>query len=301
MSKNSVLKGSLLVAIGAASYGVLTTFVKMAYEEGFSMTEVTFSQLFLGFAGLSLLDFFFKRGKKEKLPEKASKSQIIRLILAGTSLGLTSIFYYSAVQYVSVSVGIVLLMQSVWMGVVLDAFVHKTMPSKSKFLTVGIILVGTLLATNVFLETVEIDLRGIGFGLLAAMSYTMTIFVSNKIAVNLPAITRSKWMLLGGFLIVALISLPKLFSGFDVGIFYKWGPILAFFGTILPPLFFTTGMPKINMGLGAIVSSLELPVAVLMAYFLLNEKVNAYQWMGIVLILFSIVIMNMKKRSKTVF
>lgn len=298
MSKNAVLKGSILVAIGASSYGMLTTFVKMAYEEGFTTAEVTFSQLLLGFVGLFLLDFFIKDKPTNGITAKATPKKKLKLLLAGTSLGLTSVFYYSAVQYISVSLGIVLLMQSVWMGVLLDAVLHKVFPSKLKLLAVVIILGGTLLATNVFLETATIDLRGIGFGMLAAISYTLTIFASNRVAVDLRPLTRSKWMLLGGLILVGIIMFPSLVSSFNLEIFYKWGPVLAIFGAILPPLFLTSGMPKINMGLGAIVSSLELPVAVLMAYFLLGEKVNIYQWMGIVLILFSIVLMNFKKAAK---
>jgi hypothetical protein len=37
-------------------------------------------------------------------------------MLAGTSLGMTSVFYYLTVKYIPVSIGIVLLMQTVWMG-----------------------------------------------------------------------------------------------------------------------------------------------------------------------------------------
>ena len=67
------------------------------------------------------------------------------------------------------------------------------------------------------------------------------------------------------------------------------------FGTILPPLLYTAGMPKIDVGLGAIISSIELPAAVLMAYFLLNEQVDLAQWLGIGLILLAVVQMNLKK------
>lgn len=298
MPKNAVLKGSILVALGASSYGMLTTFVKMAYEEGFTTAEVTFSQLLLGFLGLVILSLFFKTKRDEQVAEKATKRKILKLILAGTSLGLTSIFYYSAVRYISVSLGIVLLMQSVWMGVVLDVLMRKKRPSNLKLLAVLIIFGGTLLATNVFLEPAEIDLRGIGYGLLAAVSYTLTIYASNKVATNLHSLVRSKWLMLGGFFIVTLVMFPSLVSNLNLEIFYLWGPVLALFGAILPPLFLTSGMPKINMGLGAIVSSIELPVAVLMAYFILGEKVNVYQWIGIVLILFSIVLMNFRKASK---
>jgi drug/metabolite transporter (DMT)-like permease len=102
-------------------------------------------------------------------------------------------------------------------------------------------------------------------------------------------------MMLGGLVVVSVITLPELINHMDFGIFIVWGPILALFGTILPPLFFTAGMPKINVGLGAIISSIELPVAVLMGYFVLQEEQNLYKWIGITLILSSIVLMNLRK------
>jgi drug/metabolite transporter (DMT)-like permease len=55
-----------------------------------------------------------------------------------------------------------------------------------------------------------------------------------------------------------------------------------------------------NQGV-SIVSALELPVSVMMAYVLLNEE-NATQWIGIVLIITAIVIkwilISKKTRSK---
>ncbi|TQD40537.1 EamA family transporter [Haloflavibacter putidus] len=295
--KNSALKGGILVAFGASSYGVLTTFVKMSYEEGFTIFEVTFAQVLLGFLGLVLLDFFRKK-KPVNQQKTATKKNILHLALAGTSLGLTSTFYYLAVQYISVSIGIVLLMQSVWMGVVADSILNKQRPGKLKILAVFIVIIGTLLATNVLFENITVDLRGIGFGLLAATSYTVTIYTSNSVALHLPSIKRSKWMLLGALTIVSILALPTLIEGIDFSVFYKWGIILALFGTILPPLFLTTGMPKVNVGLGAIITSIELPVAVSMAYFLLGERVNIYQWLGIILILTAIVVMNLKKLKR---
>ncbi|MBW2960266.1 DMT family transporter [Mesonia sp. JHPTF-M18] len=285
----------MLVALGAASYGILTTFVKLAYSEGYNTYEVTFSQMLLGFICLVVINFFYKGYTKKKAPEKASKKNILHLMLAGTSLGLTSTFYYLAVQYVSVSIGIVLLMQSVWMGVVFNAFLTKEKPSFLKILAVIIILTGTVLATNILFDEITLSPIGILFGLLAALSYTVTIYTSNTVAKELPSITRSKWMMLGGLIVVTAISIPYLNENFNLLIFTKWGPILALFGTVLPPLLMTTGMPKINVGLGVIITSIELPVAVMAAYLLLNETVLIYQWLGIILILASIVVMNIRK------
>lgn len=296
--KNSALKGGILVALGASCYGVLTTFVKLAYQENFTPYEVTFAQLLLGYLGLVVLDFALKRSSSAKRKVKPTRKNIIQLILAGTSLGLTSIFYYLAVQFISVSIGIVLLMQSVWMGVVLDAILSKKFPTFLKSLSVLIIIGGTLLATNVFFEQITLDLTGVFLGLLAAASYTVTIYTSNHVALNLSSISRSKWMMLGGLLIVILLTTHNLVDQFNAEIFLKWGPILALLGAVLPPILLTSGMPKINVGLGVIITAIELPVAVLMAYFILDERVVLSQWIGILLILVSIVVMNLRKVKK---
>lgn len=292
---NSVLKGSLLVALGAASYGMLTTFVKMAYAEGYTSHEITFSQMFLGLIGLLIINLLFVK-KKSDHSAKPEVRSILKLMAAGTSLGLTSTFYYLAVKYISVSVGIVLLMQSVWMGVILEAIMTRKRPSGQKLIAVVAILAGTVLATNLLLDSIEVDWRGIGWGLLAAASYTVTITTSNQVSLHLPSLQRSLWMMLGGTLTVSILLSPFLLEQFNADILMKWGLVLALFGTILPPILYTAGMPKINVGLGAIISSIELPAAVLMAYFLINETVNAYQWWGILIILLAVVQMNLPKK-----
>lgn len=293
---NSVLKGSLMVALGAASYGMLTTFVKMAYKEGFTSYEITFSQMLLGLTGLLLINILFVKGKSAPSEEQKGKS-ILKLMAAGTSLGLTSTFYYLAVKYIPVSVGIVLLMQSVWMGVLLEAIMTRKRPSNQKLTAVVAILTGTVLATNLLPGSFEIDWRGIGWGMLAATTYTGTIYASSQVSLHLPSLRRSLWMMLGGTITVSLILSPFLLQNFNVEIFTSWGLLLALFGAILPPILFTAGMPKINVGLGAIISSIELPAAVLMAYFLINEKINSYQWWGILIILFAVVQMNLPTKK----
>lgn len=295
--KKQILQGSFLVALGAACYGLLATFVKLAYEDHFTIAEITVSQFIIGIIGLLILNLFVK--KKEKYNASPSnKTNILKLVLAGTSLGLTSTFYYLAVQLIPVSIGIVLLMQTVWMGVVLDIILTKKWPSIGKIFAVIFILFGTVLATNMLFNVQKMNFIGIGWGLLAAVSYTVSVYTSGKIAVGMHAFRRTIWMLLGGLSIVIAISFPSMIEKFDWQIFVSWGIVLALFGTILPPILFSIGMPKINLGLGAILSSVEIPVSVLMAYFLLHEKVNLYQWSGIILIMNTVILMNLTKKDK---
>ncbi|MEZ4854770.1 EamA family transporter, partial [Flavobacterium sp.] len=179
MNTNTVLKGVILVGLGATSYGMLATFVKLAYKEGFTTAEVTSAQFIYGILGIALLIFFQNIVPKKPIVMPTKKNRF-QLILAGTSLGLTSVFYYLCVKYINVSIAIVMLMQTVWMGVLLEWILDKQVPSKRKILAVCIVLLGTLLATNITNSAVSIDWRGIVFGLLAAASFTTTMFTANK-------------------------------------------------------------------------------------------------------------------------
>ncbi|WP_417431735.1 EamA family transporter [Halpernia sp.] len=312
MVNNSVLKGVFLVALGATSYGMLATFVKMAYEEGYTTAEITFSQFSFGIIAMLLINLFLKK-KNKNTAEKASKKNIRQLMLAGSSTGMTSIFYYLAVKFdIPVSIAIVLLMQTVWMGVVLEMILEKKIPSTLKIIAVVIVLIGTALATNLMNTSVHLNPIGLFFGLLAAASFTTTMFTANRIAVNISSAQRSLYMLFGGGILVLIFTiitqiLPSqsesfnhlmgIFSTpkeFNFMIFAKWAIVLSLFGTVIPPLLLNAGFPLTGIGLGSIVSSLELPVSVMMAFTLLHEHVAFSQWIGISLIIAAIVIMNVK-------
>jgi len=318
MEKRNVLKGVLFVGIGASIYGMLATFVKLSYKDGFTTSEVTTAQFVLGFIGLLILNLIQTKTTKKTLSKPTSK-EIRMLMLAGTSMGFTSLFYYIAVQYINVSIAIVLLMQSVWFSVVVESFIKKKFPNVRKVIAVIIVLIGTVLATNLINLQVQIDWHGIFWGVLAASSFTMTMFTSNTVATHLPVLRKSMTMLTGG-LIVVLIFLffaqigPLYFDGlksfylnftentqhirpFNYSIFWTYGFILALFGTIIPPILFNIGFPKAGLGLGSIISSLELPVSVTMAFVLLREQVILIQWLGIALILFAIVLMNLPSKN----
>jgi drug/metabolite transporter (DMT)-like permease len=188
-------------------------------------------------------------------------------------------------------------MQTVWMGVLLEWFLDKKAPSMQKIVSVSIVLIGTALATNLFNSNIELDWRGIMWGLLAAASFTTTMFTANRIALGISSAQRSLYMLLGGAVIVFGFSIATQVTPFNMAIFAKWGIVLALFGTIIPPMLMNAGFPYTGIGLGSIVSSLELPVSVMMAFIILNETVVFSQWIGILLIILAIVIMNIQFRK----
>ncbi len=291
--KNSIYFGAFLVFLGACSYGVLATIVKIAYQNGYTTPEVTLSQFSIGW--IVLLGIVMLQKKKKEESKKGTKKQKAKLLLFGTSIGLTSIFYYLCVKNLEVSIAIVLLMQSTWMGVILEWITTKKTPSKQKLIAAATVLIGTALAANLFSSNFIFDLNGFIFGLIAACSYTVTVYASGNISLNMPAIPRSFWMLSGGFIIVIGFALLHQITSFNYEILYTYGLLLALFGTILPPILFAYGMPTTGVGIGTIIGAVELPISVLMAAILLKEEVVLSQWLGVIIILVAVGLMNWRK------
>lgn len=286
------LKGILYIAIGASSYGMLATFVKLANIQGSHTSALAFSQYLFGFIVLSLWSFILNNKKSKKPIEAVNKSSYYKLILFGSSLGFTSSLYYLSIQYIPVSVGVVLLMQSIWFGLLYEFITKPHLVSRNKIFGAIAVIIGTLLAVNIFDFSGRLEWQGIVLGTLAAISFTVTMATTNSVGLELPTIVRSKYLVLGGLLATILFWNLQILEFFNFKDFITWGAFLGVFGTILPPIFFNRGFPRIGVGLGSIVASVEIPVSVLSALLLLNESVLWIQWVGILIILLSVVYIN---------
>lgn len=292
-----MLKGIVFVLLGAASYGVLATIVKLSYNAGYNVNEVTFSQYGIGFVVLWFITLLPSNAKTNQT-KKPTKFEIHKLLLAGTSLGFTGLFYYSSVQYLDVSICIVLLMQSVWMGVVLEAILDKKRPENNKVWAIVMVLVGTIFATKAYSNFSELSPIGLLWGFLAALSYTVSLYAANRVGLGYTNSLRSALMMSGGFSVIVVALLFSQHGSFNWSVFFPWGLYLAIFGTILPPILLNKGFPITGIGIGSVLVSLEIPVSVAMAVWLLHETVVYIQILGILLILLGIVVLNGKRILK---
>ncbi|MFL6561307.1 MAG: EamA family transporter, partial [Bacillus sp. (in: firmicutes)] len=127
---------ALIVFLGGCCYGVLSTFVKLAYTAGFTVTEVTGSQYLLGTMLIWGVALFSKK-KKLTLPK------IGKLLLSGVPLGLTGVFYYQSLQTLDASLAIIFLFQFVWIGSLIEWMVYKKIPSTGKMVSIGILIIGS--------------------------------------------------------------------------------------------------------------------------------------------------------------
>ncbi|QNR84891.1 EamA family transporter [Pedobacter riviphilus] len=291
-----MLKGILLVFFGACSFGILSTFVKLAYHEGYTLGDVTGAQAFFGAVILWVLFFFQSRTATYKAKALPAKTPWWLMIISGACTGLVSIFYYQCVKLVPNSVAIILLMQFIWISILIEYLIFKKKPTGLQLLAILLVLGGTVLASGMAETSIKsMDLKGIGFGLLAAISYAGFLLLSGRIGNEYAPLQKSALMITGACILIFIIFPPVfLFNGALGGSLLKWGLIISVFGTVIPPLFYAEGVPRIGTAISSILSAAELPVAVMMAGFVLQEQVSFLRWVGVVVILSAMVLPNLK-------
>ncbi len=280
---------AFIVFLGGCCYGILSTFVKLAYANGFSVTEVTGGQYLFG----SLISWGLVLLTRRK---KISQGQTIKLLLSGIPFGLTGIFYYQSLQTLNASLAIILLFQFVWIGTLIEWLFYKKKPTKVNILSITILLIGSILAAGIVSNGgIALSWQGTIWGLLAAVTFSTFIFLSGSVGTDVPPLLKSAVLSTGGLIVVFLVFPPIYLVDLPVllGV-APYGLLLGFFGVVLPPLLFSIGMPHIGPGLGTILTTSELPVAVSMSALVLKEDVGLVQWVGVVLILCGIIVGNVR-------
>lgn len=293
-----MLKGIILVLFGACSFGILSTFVKLAYADGYTLGDVTGTQAFFGATLLWLL--YLAQVKTSKKPQPTLTTPWYKLLAAGAFTGLVSMFYYQCVKLVPASVAIILLMQFVWISVLLEYFIYKKSAGKMQLIAIALVLGGTVLASGFTSTTTNsISIMGLVYGLLAALCYAIFLMLNGKLGNEYPPLKKSALMISGACILIFIVLPPHFFiSGALGGSLLKWGIILAIFGTVIPPICFASGIPKAGLTLSSILSSVELPVAVMMSSLVLHEEVNFIRWIGVIVILAALILPNLENIKK---
>ncbi|XZF76091.1 EamA family transporter [Bacillus sp. AL-1R] len=297
------MKGILFIIIGSVCYGVLSTFVKLAYGDGFIVNDVVGIQMFVGALllwSIVLLNKSRSAKSNNQQYSKPTKREGLLLVVFGSTTGLTGMFYYLALQYITASLAIVLLFQFTWIGVLLESIVNRELPEKSKLFSLIPLVIGTIFATNVLTDGIgSLNWFGVLFGALSAVSYSIFILLSGRIALKANPITKTALMITGGFIICAIFLPPTFFTNWHlfVELSLKYGLILGFLGPFFSTLMFSKGVPLTGSGLASILGAAELPTATFMSAIVLKETVGVLQYFGIILILIGIVLPEFLNRK----
>jgi drug/metabolite transporter (DMT)-like permease len=277
----------IMVFTGACCFGILSTFVKVAYQEGYTTGDISGSQACFGMMVLWAL--YLLQQKTTATAIKQPQTASWKVMLAGTSIGLCTHLYYLSVQWVPASVAIIFLMQFTWIGLLLEWLIYGKRPSLLQSIAAFLIMAGTIMASGFSARhNIALPVKGVLLAMASATVYGIYVVASGRIGNDLPALKKSALIMTGSTAAIFLVATPGfLFMPQLLGGLAKWAIFLGLFGTVIPPLLFSAGIPKTGVIFSALLMTVELPVAVITARLVLHEHISLLQWSGVLLMLFA--------------
>ncbi|MFD1420087.1 EamA family transporter [Lactiplantibacillus songbeiensis] len=278
-----------IVGLGAISYGIPASLFKLAGRAGVQNGPLLFWSFLSSAVILTLVHV--SRGNRLKT-QGTSWRQVLLVMAAGTASGFTNTFYILALRSIPVAVAAVMLMQSVWLSVLLGAMIKRQWPSRRQLLSIILVLAGTVLAADLLPITTALSGWGLLFSFLAAVAYAGTLQFTASLGNNLEPLTKTWLLCVGALGLIVVAWGPQLINVPFSLVAVKWGLLTACFSMILPLACYSRFMPLVPLGVGPILSSLELPASIVVAFLLLGERVSWLQLVGVIVIISAVIFAN---------
>ena len=277
------------VALGAISFGVPASLFKIARREGVVNGPLLFWSFLSAVVILGIVHIVRRNWLRY---QHTNWKQIGLVIAAGTGSGFTNTFYIQALKLIPVAAAAVMLMQAVWLSVLLGAVIQRRWPSRLQVLSIVLVLIGTVLAAGLFPITQALSPLGLFYAFLAACGYACTMQFTALLGNNLDPMTKTWLLCLGAFILISIVWIPQIATTPVTLPTIKWGVLIALFSMVFPLVAYSLFMPQLDLGIGPILSSLELPSSIVVAFILLGETVSGQQILGVFIIIAAVVLPN---------
>ncbi len=292
MEKRGHLQGYLLVAIAGSLWGINGFFVTKMSEAGASSLMTAFASHFFAFIPLC----FYLLAKKGQEGLKISKKGFLFSLLLGVlTKGISKITMDTSVTLVGMATTTILLyLAPVWTAIMAMIFFKEKLRGY-QFIALFFNLIGCILmVTGGNFTELNISALGLTLGALSGFLYALSTILGKAGTSGDDSLTIAFYMLLFSTMTTAAFARPwnHLYL-FGNSHFMLWAiPCGLLIGTVAN-ICFLTGISKgIDASKTTIVTSIEVVVAVVAGVFLLKEYITLIGYVGIVLMLGSIVLMN---------
>ncbi|KAB3532797.1 DMT family transporter [Alkaliphilus serpentinus] len=273
-------KGLCFIIFSAMAFGVMPIFAKFAYGGGISAPAL----LSLRFIMAGLLLFIYL--KISKINWRVSYKDLWNLfLLGGVFYSATSIFYFSSIKYIHISLTVLLMYTHPMMVAILSAIFNKERVTLKMVIAMLIAFIGLALILGDSFAT-RLSSLGITLAIASAISYSLYIFVSSRVVKAVQSIVATAYISVFasfGMLIIGLFQRDLIFKLNKTVIPPLLG--LIFICTILAILFFLRGVEILGPTKATIISMFEPVFAAGFSLTLFKEKLTFLQLTGGILVL----------------
>ena len=283
----------IYILLSATFWGIAGIYVRILEKTEFSQMAIVFGRSFYTAIILAAVIFL-----KDKKLFKVNFKDLPLFIGAGVfSIILFNFSYYKTMSLTSLSVAAVLLYTAPFFVVIISAFLFKERLNFKKISACIVAFLGCLFVSGIFDSQNRITLAAIVFGLLTGFGYALyTIFSRILIDKGYNTFTITFYtFLFSAIFCLPLINISSTFSVmFSSKTVFITIVLMALFNTVIPYILYTKGLLGVEASAAPIIATLEPVVATVTGVIVYSEKLTLSGFFGIVLVLGSVLILNLK-------
>lgn len=278
-------KGYIYSIVSAILFGSAGLIVKFAFIEGIDSVSLLTIQYLIA---VSLMFLMILITNKKAL--KVSKELLFKLAILGI-VGNTfmTVFYYLSFNYLPVPMVTILLYTYPIMIFLYSYIFNKEKVKKKQILSLTLAFVGCILALDLINGKVQYSLLGIFFGFLSAVFYSFMNLYTEKHLEEVEPLTINAYSTLFSLISLLIYKFPLfLFKGQVSFNLIGYTTILAIFCEIIPLTLLYAAIRHIGALKVSIIGNLEIPTAIILAYFLLKESMSLIQLIGSIIVIYAV-------------
>lgn len=286
-----------MIAASAVMWGCIGLFVRRLSSLGLGSMQLVAVRSVITFAAMLIYMLIFDR-----------RGLYVRFrdlwCFAGTGICSVVFFnfcYFKAINLSSLSAAAVLLYTSPVFVMILSALLFKERITPRKIISLASAFGGCVLVSGIIGGGNALSVSALMYGLGAGFGYALySIFGTFALRRGYSSVTVTLYtFLFASAGSAAVTDFSPVFdyisaSGAGGAVFIV---IFAFVSTVIPYLLYTFGLSRVEAGRAAIIASIEPVVATVIGAAVFNEIPDIWGFTGIVMVLISMIILNMKTKS----
>ncbi|MBR5976802.1 MAG: EamA family transporter [Clostridia bacterium] len=293
--KNREFAGVLFVIIAGILWGTTGGYVRYFSKLGLSSLQITVFKMCIAAFVLLLWCLI-----KDREALKVKKKDIWVFACAGiVSMDFFTVCYFSTIQQANLSVAATLLYAAPAIVMLLSIVLFKEKFSLQKAAACVIAFLGCFLVSGLVGSGVAIPGRAFLTGMLSAAGYALySIFGRIALDKGYKSITITTYVFLFAFLGSLVLLRPAevaaAAAGAKLPMFIFMLVALSINVSLLPYIFYTNGLARINASKASIIASIEPVAATVTGALLFKEYPDFYGYLGIICVLFAIILLNIR-------
>jgi drug/metabolite transporter (DMT)-like permease len=291
-SKN---EGVLYILIGVTGYAFLPTLVKGILATGLDAIDIAIWRFL--FATVAMWALIGLRNRRQGTASGGGSVPRVKMLGMGLLLGVAALAAFFGLERIPASTYVLIFYCYPVMVAVFSKLIGAPVPARF-WVSLPLVLIGLALTlpdlAGVFSGAT--DALGILMALINALAVAVYYMASNRLMRGRSTfIESSAWTVTGALgLMVMLLALRGVQIPTGIGWFYLLA--LAVVSTIVPTFALMHGIQKLGAARASMVSMVEPVISLVLAFFLLGDRLLPLQVIGAVLIITSVILLQLPAR-----